>query len=309
MQKALLYLNLTLAAFLSVAIFSSYTAEEKQQEENGNILVDKNLPQIIRSVDLDKSFDFAGEPLPMENFDVRERLDRELMVNSYWHSSTLLNIKNAVRYFPEIERILAENGVPDDFKYLAVAESGLRNVSSPAGAKGTWQFLKSTGASYGMEINSEVDERYHLEKSTQAACEYLSSAKKRLGSWSLAAAAYNMGTGRVAGELKKQRADNYYDLNLNLETARYIFRIVAIKEILNQPSRFGFFLDDDDGYPPLTDFDTVEVSGAVENWGDFALEHGTTYRMIKLYNPWLISSKLVNAKRKTYQIRIPKRKF
>lgn len=310
MQKVLLLFNLVLAGFLTTAVFSSSTGNSASKEDQtAEEAPMKNLPQIIRSADLEKSFDFAGEPLPMSNFDVRERLDRELMVNSYWHSSTLLNIKNSIRYFPVIEKILAEQGVPDDFKYLAVAESGLRNAASPAGAKGTWQFLKATGASYGLEINSEVDERYHLEKATVAACKYLKSAKDRLGSWTLAAAAYNMGTGRVARDVNVQRAETYYDLNLNQETARYVFRIVAIKEILNQPNDFGFYLNPGDGYPPLTDYDIITVSGSVENWGDFAVKHGTTYRILKVYNPWLTSSKLVNARRKTYEVKVPQRKI
>jgi hypothetical protein len=226
-------------------------------------------------------------------------------VNTYWHSSTLLNIKNTYKFFPVIERILAENGIPDDFKYLAVAESNLRNETSPAGAKGFWQFMKNTGEYYGLEINSEVDERFHLEKATQAACKYLLDYKKRFGTWTLSAAAYNMGGTRLASSIKSQRAEQFYDLNLSEETNRYVFRLVAIKEILRNPQDFGFYIEPEDTYQPLNNYQTVEVNGSVTNWGDFAIEHGTTYRMIKVFNPWLLDAKLTNSSKKTYEIRIP----
>ncbi len=307
MQKALNLYTLALAAFLTVAVFTSYSNKDKapapSSAEPGPV------SQVIRPVDLDKAFDFAGESLPMDNFDVRERLDRELLVNTYWHSSTVLNIKNTVRYFPVIERILAQNNIPEDFKYLAVAESSLRNVVSPAGARGVWQFMEPAAEANGLEINDEVDERYHLEKATQAAADKLRRLKERFGSWTLAAAAYNVGETRLSKELKAQRADTYYELNLNPETMRYIFRLVAIKEILQHPQDFGFYLDRTDGYPPLENYHVVEVNQAIENLGDFAREHGISYRMLKVYNPWLIDSRLTNASRKTYRIKIPNQKF
>jgi hypothetical protein len=220
----------------------------------------------------------------------------------------MLHIKNTYKYFPLIEKILAENGIPDDFKYLAVAESSLRNEVSPKGARGIWQFMGNTGDYYGLEINAEVDERYHLEKATKAACDYLKGYKKRFGDWTLSAAAYNMGGTRLAKDIKAQRVDNYYDLNLNSETSRYVFRVIAIKEVLKNPRAFGFYLEEDEAYPPMSEYDFVEVSGAVASWADFAIEHGTTYRMIKLYNPWLITSSLTNKAGKTYQIKVPRKK-
>lgn len=266
----------------------------------------KNLPQIVKGIDLDKTYTFAGERVPVtNNFDVRERLDRELMVNSYWHSSTSLNIKLAYRYFPVISPILKEYGVPDDFKYLAVAESNLRHATSPAGAKGIWQFMPASARYYGLEMNREVDERYHVEKLTHAACKYLLHLKERFGSWTNAAAAYNMGETRMARELEQQRTDNYYDMNLNPETSRYVFRIVAIKEILGDPQRFGFYLDEDDGYPPLENYRTVEVTETIANLGEFAESQGTTYRMLKVYNPWLISHRLTVSSGNAYLIKIP----
>lgn len=306
MQKAVQFYTLALASFLTIIFFASYYSYHSEGDNAENQAENsKTLPQIIRPVDLDRPFDFAGEALPMDNFDVRERLDRELLINTYLHSATLLHIKSTYKYFPVMEKIVAENGLPEDFKYLAVAESSLRNAVSSAGAKGIWQFMKNTAEYYGLEINEEVDERYHVEKATEAACKYLLDYKKRFGNWTLAAAAYNVGGTKLSSELKTQRAENYYDLNLNDETSRYIFRLVAIKEILKNPNAFGFYLDETDGYPPMSDYKIVEVSGSIENLGDFAVEQGTTYRMLKVYNPWLMTARLSNRARKTYQIKIP----
>lgn len=279
----------------------SHATEEKENEKP----VKGNLPQVITSVDLNKTYTFAGEEIPRSNFDAMERLERELSVNSYWHSSTLLNIKNSRRYFPVMERILAEEGVPDDFKYLSVAESNLRNVTSPSGAKGLWQFMKGTGASYGLEINKEIDERYHVEKATRAACKYLKGYKERFGTWTLSAAAYNMGGTNTSKFLKQQRAKTYYDLNVNQETSRYVFRIVAFKEIIQNPNNFGFYIEPQEYYQPMDNYKIVEVNGAVPSWGDFANENGTSYRMLKLYNPWLVSSSLTNSTKKKYEVKIP----
>jgi membrane-bound lytic murein transglycosylase D len=303
--KSLQYYTLAMAAFLSIAIFASYSRQENAAG-GGGASASAGIPQVIKPVDLNRSFDFAGEPLPMDNFDVRERLDRELLVNTYWHSTTVLNIKNAYKHFPVIEPILREHGIPDDFKYLAVAESSLRNEISPAGARGIWQIMRSVAGDYKLEVSEEIDERYHLEKSTEVACKLLKALYRRFGNWTMAAAAYNVGAGRLAREAETQRSDNYYDLNLNNETSRYIFRLVAIKEIMKDPARFGFYLEPGDLYRPLDDYKTVTVDGPVANWGDFAQEHGTTYRMLKVYNPWLLDSKLTNKARKAYEIKVPK---
>ncbi|MCB0655000.1 MAG: lytic transglycosylase domain-containing protein [Saprospiraceae bacterium] len=299
-----------LVAGFVVMLFISYTFEEDVAPtvvKDASIADGENelLPQVIKSVPLDKGYAFAGESVPVDNFDVYERLDREMLVNSYWHSSTVLNIKAANRYFPVIEPILAEEGIPDDFKYLAVIESNLRNETSPAGARGLWQFLKSIGSYYGLEINDEVDERLNVEKSTLAACKYLKDSKRKFGSWTLAAAAYNMGDTRLRKELDQQKADNYYDLNLNDETSRYVFRILAVKEILQDPQAFGFIIDPQHLYEPLDKYQVVEVDKGITDLGDFAQEHGITYRMLKVYNPWLRTGKLTNKTGKTYQIKIP----
>lgn len=311
MQKALQNYTLLLASFLTIVVFASYgkKKEDKTEASETTTLPLAKIPQVIKPIELDQTFNLAGERVPIENPDVYERMDRELSVNTYWHSTTLLNIKNTYKYFPIIEKILAEEGVPDDFKYLAIAESNLRNATSPAGAKGLWQFMSETGRYYDLEINKEVDERYHLEKSTRAACKYIKDYYKRFGSWTLSAAAYNMGGTRLKREMDVQRGKSYYDLNLNQETDRYVFRIIAIKEVIGNPKKFGFYLDFDDGYEPMTNFELVEVDGPIPNLGDFALKHGISYRTLKVYNPWLRSSQLTNAARKTYEIKIPNKKY
>lgn len=233
-----------------------------------------------------------------------ERLDRELSVNSYWEANTLINLKSSLRYFSVIEPILARYGVPDDFKYMAVAESNLRNEVSSAGAKGIWQFLESTAEYYGLEISTEVDERYHLEKSTEAACKYLKEYYDQFGNWTLSAAAYNMGAPRLAKYLEEQKAQSYYDLNLNSETSRYVFRVIAMKEIMRNPVSYGFYLDTEDLYQPLN-YSIVTVEEAVLSWGEFAVAHGTTYRMLKVFNPWLITNSLTNKDKKKYEVKIP----
>lgn len=296
-----------LAGGLALVTFSSFD----EVPDVHQVVVEKSassmVPQHVSGMDLTKSFTLAGEDVPTENFDVLERLDRELVINTYQQSLTLLSIKMANRFFPVIEPILAKHGIPDDFKYLCVAESNLRMATSSAGAKGLWQFMETTGRAYGLEINSEVDERYHVEKSTEAACRFIQHLKNKFGSWTLAAAAYNMGETGVARRLAEQKVHNYYDLNLNEETSRYVFRIIAIKEILSNPSAFGFNVPAEQLYPPMEEFYTVHVDGAVANLTDLALQHGTTYRMIKLFNPWLLNSSLVNKNKKRYEIRVPKK--
>lgn len=302
MSKHFSIYNLALAALLTLIVFMSSKRSPLQE----NPTSPQNVPQIVKAVDLNRPFDFAGEPLPMDNFDVRERLDRELLVNTYWQSSTMLHLKNANKFFPLIERVLQEEGVPDDFKYLAVAESGLRNVTSPAGARGFWQIMKATAGEYKLEVREEVDERYHLEKATRAACRLLKNYHRRFGSWTLVAAAYNAGIGKIGRQLEEQRADTYYDLNLNPETGRYLFRLVAIKEILSRPADFGFYLDQADLYPPLSDYDTVEVTETIPNLGDFAIQRGTSYRLLKVYNPWLRTSRLTVKEGDRYLIKLPR---
>ena len=262
----------------------------------------------ISSIDIPKDLNFAGEAVPQQDPEIMERVDREFLVITYWQSNALLLMKRANKYFPIIEPILAKNGIPDDFKYLAVAESGLTNVVSPAGATGFWQIMRETGREYGLEINSNVDERYHLEKSTQVACDYLNKWKQRYGSWTLTAAAYNAGPGGINKYMKIQKVDNYYDLLLGQETGRYVFRIMAIKEILSNPEKYGFHLDEEDMYSAAPSF-TVEVDEPIASFADFAKEYEINYKILKRHNPWLREPHLNNSSRKKYTIEIPNKGF
>lgn len=305
-QKVRIY-TISIAIFLTAVLFFSFSKDGEVHDKKG-IASGQNPPiaQIVEPIPMGNNYSFAGEKLPIDNFDVEERLERELTVNTYWHSSMVLNLKRTGRYFPMFDQILAEEGIPDDCKYIALAESNLMNVKSPAGASGLWQFMKGVAQEYGLEVNKEVDERYHPEKATRAACEHLKKLKNKFGSWTMAAAAYNVGGTKLTKEAEMQRSNNYYDLNLNAETSRYIFRIVAIKELVNHPLQFGYQIDKEDYYQPLDDFSIVTVKKSIENLGDFAKKYGTSYRMLKVYNPWLRSSKLTNKTHKTYYIKVPK---
>lgn len=248
---------------------------------------------------------FAGEEIPVNRFDVYESLDRELLSNAYFHSQTIRFIKLAPRYFSVIEPVLRENGIPDDFKYLALAESGLNpRAVSPAQAVGLWQFLRTTALEYGLEVSKEVDERYHVKKSTTAACNYLNDAFKKYGKWSLVAASYNGGMTGINRQMERQKTDNYYDLLLVEETSRYLYRIVALKLILENPAEFGFNVPEDQKYP-LIPVKHVEISGPVPDFADFARSNGISYKRLKDFNPWLRENFLSNTAGRKYTVEIP----
>jgi len=261
-------------------------------------------PSKVYALDIASEYTFAGETVSLEDPDLHERMDKELLVNTYWQSNMMLMIKRSNKYFPLIERILEEEGIPNDFKYLAVIESGLENVNSPAGAKGFWQILKTTAREMGLEVNTNVDERYNIEFSTRVACAYLKKAKNRLGSWTLAAASYNRGISGIDRLLKRQQVDSYYDLLLNRETKRYVFRILATKEILSNPSKYGFVFENQDLYNEIPVY-KVEVDTAITNIASFAKNMGVNYKQIKIHNPWLLQNHLNNKSRKLYYIKIP----
>jgi membrane-bound lytic murein transglycosylase D len=248
--------------------------------------------------------DFAGEETPLKISDVKERLDRELLVNINLHATTILAIKRANRAFPVIEPILKKNGIPDDFKYLAVIESGLVNVVSPAGARGVWQFMPETAKERGMEVNENVDQRYDLVKSTEAACRYFLSAKAKFGSWTLAAASYNGGMSGVNKQIDIQKVSNYYDLLLTEETSRYVFRILALKEIMKNPVKYDFNILPADMYENLPTR-TIEIDSSITDLATFAKGQGINYKILKIHNPWLRETKLINDTGKKYQIEIP----
>lgn len=250
------------------------------------------------------NLNFCGEKVPMNLNDVQERFDREMVINKNLHASTELVIKRANKMFPVMEPILKKYGVPDDFKYLAVIESKLENAVSPAGARGVWQFMPATAKEYGMEVNDFVDERYHLEKSTEAACKYLLAAKQKFGSWTLAAASYNGGMGGVTRQQERQKITDYYDLLLTEETSRYVFRIIAMKEIMQNPAKYGYDIPQNELYKALNT-KKVEVNTSVDNWADWALEQGINYKILKIHNPWLRDISLKNSSGKTYVIEIP----
>ena len=250
------------------------------------------------------SIDFAGEAAPLQMADVRERLDRELLINANLDATTLLIIKRANRVFPIIEPILAKYGVPDDFKYLAVIESGLVNAVSPAGARGVWQFMPATAKEKGMEVNDMVDERYHLEKSTEAACKYLLEAKAKFGNWTLAAASYNGGMTGVTKQIEMQQVESYYDLLLNDETSRYVFRILALKEIMKSPEKFGFNVGANEMYVNLPS-KVITVDSSIPDLASFAKSQGINYKILKIHNPWLRDKKLLNVNKKKYELQIP----
>lgn len=258
----------------------------------------------IFSLTLPDELSLCDEAVPLEKLDVRERLDRELLVNTYWQSNTLLAHKRAARWFPVIAPILAREGVPDDMKYLALIESGLTNVVSPMGATGFWQFMKETAIQHGLEVNGEVDERYNVVRSTEAACRYLKESRAKYGSWAMAAASYNLGPGGVEKQIGRQGTNDYYAMQLPEETSRYVFRMLAMKEIITDPERYGFHLRSKDLYEPYRTR-AVEITGPIEDLAAWAVRQGTNYRTLKLLNPWLRDNKLTNAKGRTYTVLLP----
>lgn len=296
-------LSLSLTLITVFVLFSGNRKEdeETQQEQARGTWV-------VTPVKLPDHLEFAGEKVPLDNFDVRESLDRELLVNVYWQSHTLLLAKRANRYFPVIERVLRENGLPSDLIYIAVAESDLENVKSPAGAVGFWQFLEGTARDFGLEVNDEVDERYHLEKSTLAAGRYLKASYDKYGSWTMAAASYNAGRRGMDRRIRQQGAGSYYDLLLNSETARYVYRILALKLILSNPGDYGFEIFPEDMYPVIPTYE-VTVDGNVEDFADWAGRYGINYKILKYFNPWLRDTALTNPEETTYYISIPEEGF
>lgn len=291
---------------LSLSVLIATTALLTNAISTQNITDAKNTSDTykIKALKLPPNLNLAGERVPLEMQDIKERMDRELLVNTYWQSNGLLLIKRVHKYFPILEPLLKKYGLPDDFKYLAVAESALIDETSSAGAAGMWHFMRGTGKEYGLEINKNVDERYNIEKSTKVAAEYLIKAKERLGSWTLAAAAYNAGNYGIAKRLKAQRVTSYYDALLPDETERYVFRIIALKEVLSNPKKYGFIFDQSDLYT-LPTTKTVKVDTVITNIANFAKHFGTNYKELKLHNPWLRQNKLNNKSRKMYEIKIP----
>jgi membrane-bound lytic murein transglycosylase D len=302
-KKIIIVLSSLTLIFLIFVLFNCSTKKSDKDLEYQKAFY-KNYK--IFAVDIPDSVDFAGEKVAINRFDVRESLDRELLINTYWQSQTVMFIKKANRYFPIVEPILKKYGVPEDFKYLAVAESGFsNNVVSPAGATGVWQFMKASALTYGLEVNDNIDERYNIEKETGAACKLLLEAYKTYKSWTLAAASYNVGMGGLNKQIGLQKTDDYYDLYLNSETARYIYRIISFKIILSNPKKYGYYLRKKDLYPAIPTY-TVTVDSAITNLVGFAAKYKISYKLLRDFNPWIRTSTLVNTTKKSYNITIPK---
>ena len=287
-------------------IFCSFGLNcQLQKNERKNI--ENKIDKIIYyAPEIPEAADFCGEKVDLTNYYLRERYDRELLSFSYWHSQLFILIKRANKYFPVIEPILKEEGVPDDFKYLALIESSLdqRAVSSTKAA-GIWQVLADMAKEYGLEVSEDVDERYNLEKSTTLACRYLKKTYEQTGSWSTAAASYNTGRGRVLSQIEAQQTNNYFDMLFSEETNRYVFRMIIAKQILADPQKYGFYLKKEHLYY-FPDYDIVEVDFSIPNLTNFAKNYGSNYQLLKDANPWLRTNKLENKSKKTYQIKIPK---
>lgn len=293
-------------SIIVVLLLVTFVFFKNDTVQDDNFQQQFNNDYAIHALEIPDDLKFAGEDVPTDLIDVREGLDMELLVNTYWQSHTLLLIKRANRYFPVIEPILKEYGIPEDFKYLPVIESDLMNVVSPSGAVGIWQFLHGTAKDYGLEIRNDVDERYHIEKATRAACSFLKDSYDKFEDWTLVAASYNAGRRRILESLEEQHVDNYYDLYLNAETARYVYRIIAAKLILSEPEKYGFHLKNHDLYP-LVSTKEIEVENTINDLSTFAKKHGINYKILKNLNPWLRDTRLTIINNKTYTIKIPKK--
>lgn len=296
--------SLIVAAATTVLISSLFVQSFDEEKEDLSHQEKFQEDYRIYSLNLPEDISFADEKAPMTLVDVREHLDRELLVNTYWQSNTLLYIKRSHKWFPIIEPILKEEGVPDDFKYLAVIESGLQQIVSPSGAAGYWQIMSSTAKELGLEVNNNVDERYYVEKATRAACAYLKEAYGKYNSWTLAAASYNMGMNGMDRRLESQQVDSYYDLLLNDETARYVYRILAVKTILSNPDQFGFMVRENDLYANIQTVE-ITVDTAISDLVAFAQQHEINYKVLKQLNPWLRQGELINNSGKKYTIKLP----
>ena len=302
-QRNWKYIAITLLVVVGLQLFSQQQLITAGNNGVSSADVNSNAA-VFRSPAVPAALTFAGEPVPLNVPDVAERLDRELLVNSYLHATTLLGLKRMQRYEPAIKALLKENDIPEDFIYLALAESLFGQVTSPAGAAGFWQLMPDTARGYGLIVNSEVDERFHVRKATLAAVKYLKSAKNRFGSWTNAAASYNRGMGGLDRALQQQGVENYYDLYLNDETSRYMFRILALKEVLGNPQKYRFDMPAGQGYQPLPTR-TVKVTSTISDLPAFALQQGTNYKTLRLYNPWIKDYTLTVAQGKEFELMLP----
>ena len=303
---AIIIIGVTAAITFSIAQ-NTPTSENQNYYDttHPNLLSFDHMEQYVHDIELPETMEFCGETVPLDRFYVRESLEREILVNTYRHASTILLLKRTTRWFPVIEPIMKKNNLPEDFKYLAMIESELTNAVSPSKAVGFWQFLEGTGKEFGLEIYKEVDMRYNQELETQAACDFLNSLHRRFGNWTLAAAAFNCGGGRISKTIEEQQVTSYYDMALPAETERYIYRILAFKLITENPAKYGFHISDEGWYQPLK-YKTITVTETIDDLASFAIEQGTNLKMLKYYNPWLRSNTLTISAGNSYQIKLPK---
>ena len=303
---AIILIGVTAAITFSIAQDAGADPDTAFMESlNPDVLVFDRMDQNVHDITLPDTMTFCGESIPLDRFYVRESLEREVLVNSYLHSSTLLMLKRTTRWFPVLKPIMQKNGLPEDFIYLAMIESSLTNAVSPSKAVGFWQFLEGTGKEYKLEINKEVDMRYNQELETVAACKFLKDSYRRWGSWITAAAAYNCGNGRISKTMDEQRVTSYFDMILPNETERYVYRLLAFKLITEDPAKYGFHISDEGWYQPL-EYKTITVTESIPDLVEFAISHGTNLKMLKYYNPWLRSNKLTISEGNSYQIKLPK---
>lgn len=304
MKRKILYTATTAAIALCTGLTLPFLLSNSQLDPERQS-VKSEVPYFVTSPSVPDKINFAGQEIDLLRYDHRERMDRELMSFTYMHSTTMLTIKRANRYFPIIEPILKANGIPDDFKYLAVIESSLNPLAkSPAGAAGIWQFMPATGREHGLEVNNNIDERYHIEKETKAACQYLKEAYAKYGNWLCVAAAYNAGQARISTQLQKQMVSQAVDLWLVEETSRYMFRLLAAKAVISNPQKYGFLLKREHLYPPIP-YNEVKVTTGIENLAQYAKDKGITYAQLKDANPWLRDTSLMNKSGRTYTLKIP----
>ena len=304
---AIILIGVAAAVTFSLAQSNDEQLEEYEGTDQEFLSFD-HIDHNTHDIELPDTMTFCGEEVPLDLFFVRERLERELLVNSYLHSSTLLLLKRSSRWFPVMEPIMEKYGLPEDFKYLAMIESSLTNAVSPAKATGFWQFLEGTGKQYDLEINKEVDMRYNVEKETVAACRYLKDSYRKFGDWTLSAAAFNCGNGRISKTIEEQRVDSYYDMLLPEETQRYVYRILALKLITENPEKYGFQIRDNGWYQPY-ECKTITVTRSIPSLIDFAYEQGTNLKMLKYFNPWLRGNSLTISAGNSYEIKIPTGKY
>ena len=305
MKKLALWFLWLLLFGLGAYTYSQFQAIEQRQQ---SFVQYSELPQgtsvNAMAINLPDSMRFAGEPVPLAIADVRERLDREMHINVYWHTNTIFLLKRAHRWLPQIAKVLKEEGVPDDFKYLPAIEGAFLNDTSPKNAVGFWQFRKDAAKEFGLEVNRQVDERYDPIKSARAACKYFRSAYDKFGSWTLVAASFNRGRAGIIRAMDNQKVDNYYDLMLNDETSRYVFRILAAKEIIEHPQRYGFQVSEEQLYE-VEQVKYLSVTKNINNWVDWSAEQGINFKLLKRHNPWIQSDRLTVSSGKEYIIAIP----